>query len=83
MRAMLAPVKTGKTSQQKFDQCGNAAVGRRCAESGTSYLEKYARETFSTHAGQRSPAIIPGDDPGGQKPPERRGCPQDLFPAAP
>ena len=37
------------------------------------YLEKYGRETFLADAGQRSRAIIPGDDPGDQQPPERRG----------
>jgi hypothetical protein len=37
------------------------------------YLEKYGRETFLIDAGQRSRAIIPGDDPGDQQPPERRG----------
>ena len=36
------------------------------------YLEKYGRETFLADAGQRSRAIIPGDDPGDQQPPERR-----------
>jgi len=40
------------------------------------YLEKYGRETFLADAGQRSRAIIPGDDPGDQQPPERRG----LYP---
>jgi hypothetical protein len=38
--------------------------------------EKYSRETFLADAGQRSRAIIPGDDPGDQQPPERRG----LYP---
>jgi hypothetical protein len=42
-------------------------------QKASSYLEKYARETFSPDAGQRSPAVIPGDDPGDQEPPERRG----------
>jgi hypothetical protein len=37
------------------------------------YPEKYRRETFLADAGQRSRAIIPGDDPGDQQPPERRG----------
>jgi hypothetical protein len=37
------------------------------------YLEKYGRETFLADVGQRSCAIIPGDDPGDQQPPERRG----------
>jgi hypothetical protein len=41
-------------------------------QKASSYLEKYARETFSLDAGQRSRAIIPGDDPGDQEPPERR-----------
>ena len=39
------------------------------------YLEKYGRETFLADAGQRSRAIIPGDDPGDQQPPE----PRDLY----
>ena len=34
-------------------------------------LEKYDREAFVPDAGQRSRAIIPGDDPGDQQPPER------------
>jgi hypothetical protein len=46
-------------------------------QKASSYLEKYARETFSTDAGQRSRAIIPGDDPGDQEPPERPG----FYPA--
>jgi len=37
------------------------------------YPEKYGRETFLADAGQRSRAIIPGDDPGDQQPPERSG----------
>ena len=40
------------------------------------YLEKYGREAFLPGAGQRSRAIIPGDDPGDQQPPE----PRDLYP---
>jgi len=40
------------------------------------YPEKYGRETFLADAAQRSRAIIPGDDPGDQQPPERRG----LYP---
>ena len=40
------------------------------------YPEKNGRETFLTDVGQRSRAIIPGDDPGDQQPPERRG----LYP---
>jgi hypothetical protein len=40
------------------------------------YPEKYGGETFLAHAGQRSRAIIPGDDPGDQQPPEPRG----LYP---
>jgi len=40
------------------------------------YPGKYGRETFLADAGQRSRAIIPGDDPGDQQPPERRG----LYP---
>ena len=42
-------------------------------QEASSYLENYTRETFSPNAGQRSRAIIPGDDPGDQEPPERRG----------
>jgi hypothetical protein len=37
------------------------------------YLQTYDREAFLPDAGQRSRAIIPGDDPGDQQPPERRG----------
>ena len=44
------------------------------------YLEKYGRETFLIDAGQRSRAIIPGDDPGDQQPPERRGLAQHQGP---
>ena len=40
------------------------------------YPEKYGGETLLADAGQRSRAIIPGDDPGDQQPPERRG----LYP---
>ena len=35
------------------------------------YLEIYDRQAFLPNAGQRSRAIIPGDDPGDQQPPER------------
>ena len=42
-------------------------------QEASSHLENYTRETFSPNAGQRSRAIIPGDDPGDQEPPERRG----------
>ena len=42
------------------------------------YPGQYGRETFLADAGQRSRAIIPGDDPGDQQPPERRG----LYPGA-
>ena len=34
--------------------------------------EKHDREAFGPDAGQRSRAIIPGDDPGDQQLPERR-----------
>jgi hypothetical protein len=34
--------------------------------------EKYDREAFDPVAGQRSRAIIPGDDPGDQQPPRAR-----------
>ena len=43
------------------------------------YLEKYGREAFLADAGQRSRAIIPGDDPGDQQPPERR--PESMPPS--
>jgi hypothetical protein len=36
------------------------------------YLEKYDRETFLADAGQRSRAIIPGDDPGDRQMPSDR-----------
>jgi hypothetical protein len=36
-------------------------------------LATYDREAFLPYAGQRSRAIIPGDDPGDQQPPEPRG----------
>ena len=40
------------------------------------YPEKYGHQIFLADAGQRSRAIIPGDDPGDQQPPERHGlCP--------
>jgi len=45
-------------------------------QTASFYLEKYRRETFLADAGQRSRAIIPGDDPGDQQPPERRGLAQ-------
>jgi hypothetical protein len=45
-------------------------------QKASCYPEKYGRETFLADAGQRSRAIIPGDDPGDQQPPERRG----LYP---
>ena len=52
-------------------------------QKASSYLEKYARGTFSPDAAQRSRAIIPGDDPGDQEPPERRGfCPEQHADAA-
>ena len=37
------------------------------------YPEKSGRETFLADAGQRSRAIIPGDDPGDQQPPRAGG----------
>ena len=48
------------------------------------YLEKYGREAFLADAGQRSRAIIPGDDPGDQQPPERRESmpPSTISPGA-
>jgi hypothetical protein len=50
----------------------------------SSYLEKYAGEKFSPDTRQRSRAIIPGDDPGDQKPPEWRGFyPEPHAVAAP
>jgi hypothetical protein len=40
------------------------------------YPVKYGHQIFLADAGQRSRAIIPGDDPGDQQPPERHGlCP--------
>jgi len=47
------------------------------------YLEKYRRETFLPDAGQRSRAIVPGDDPGDQQPPEQRGFCPDPSAAVP
>jgi len=45
--------------------------------------EKHAREVFLPEAGKRSRAIIPGDDPGDQQPPEPRGfCPDPRAGAA-
>jgi hypothetical protein len=41
--------------------------------------EKSDRETFSPDAGQRSRAIIAGDDPGDQQVPERRGFNRHLL----
>ena len=35
--------------------------------------KKYGREALLPSVGQPSRAIIPGDDPGDQQPPERRG----------
>jgi hypothetical protein len=47
------------------------------------YPEKHGRETFLADADRRSRAIIPGDDPGDQQPPERRGfCPDTHAVAA-
>jgi hypothetical protein len=51
----------------------------RIFQKGSFYLEKYGRETFLADAGQRSRAIIPGDDPGDQQPPERR--PESMPPS--
>lgn len=45
-------------------------------------LEKYGRDAFLPHAGQRSRAILPGDDPGDQQPPERRGFDPDPHTVA-
>ena len=36
------------------------------SQKASFYPEKYGRETFSADAGQRSRAIISGDDPGNQ-----------------
>ena len=36
------------------------------------FPKKYGRETFLADAGQRSRAIIPGDDPGDKQAPEWR-----------
>jgi len=46
------------------------------SEDENFYPEKYGGETFLVDAGQRSRAIIPGDDTGDQQPPE----PRDLYP---
>jgi hypothetical protein len=46
------------------------------SQKASFYPAKYGRETFLTDAGQRSRAIIPGDDSGDQQPPESRG----LYP---
>ena len=46
------------------------------SQKASFYPEKYGRETSLADAGQRSRAIISGDDPGDQQPPERRG----LYP---
>ena len=40
------------------------------------YPKKHGREALLPGVGQPSRAIIPGDDPGDQQPPERRG----LYP---
>jgi hypothetical protein len=45
--------------------------------------EKCDHEAFLPVAGQRSRAIIPGDDPGDQQPPEPRGFNPDLLAVAP
>ena len=42
-------------------------------QKASSYLEKYARETFSPDAGQTLARNPSSDDPGDQEPPERRG----------
>ena len=46
------------------------------------YLEIHDRQAFLPNAGQRSRAIIPGDDPGDQQPPERRGFYRDPYAVA-
>ena len=46
------------------------------------YLEIYGRQNFLPDAGQRSRAIIPGDDPGDQQSPERRGFYRDPYAVA-
>jgi hypothetical protein len=43
---------------------------------GELLSEENGRETFLADAGQRPRAIISGDDPGDQQPPERHG----LYP---
>jgi hypothetical protein len=45
----------------------------------TASLKKYGREAFLPVAGRRSRAIIPGDDPGDQQPPERGGFYPDTH----
>jgi len=51
------------------------AAGPRASELPAAPSAAPARPA-SEHAGQCSRAIIPGDDPGDQQPPERRG----LYP---
>ena len=41
------------------------------SQEASVYLKEYGREAFLPSAGLRSRAIIPGDDPGDQQPPER------------
>jgi len=45
----------------------------------SAYPKKCVREAFPSHAGQGSRAIIPGDDPGDQQPPERGGFDPDPY----
>jgi hypothetical protein len=45
----------------------------------SAYPKKCVREAFSPDAGQGSRAIIPGDDPGDQQQPERRGFDPDPY----
>ena len=49
----------------------------------STHLKKNGREVFLPVAGHRSRAIIPGDDPGDQQPPERGGFYPDSHAIAP
>ena len=55
-----------------------SVIHRVLREAGLD-CEKSDRETFSADAGQRSRAIIAGDDPGDQQLPERRGVNPHLL----
>jgi hypothetical protein len=57
-------------------------MANRVFREASASFKKYGREACSPDAGQRSRAIIPGDDPGDQQPPERRGFDPDPPAAA-